>query len=83
MIKVSNHNSQIGVIQQFMKDSSNAMKDFKQAIEADPTYSLAHFNAANLYFNMRYIYATKDLRNYLGCVIRAKRCVSLTLRVFH
>ena len=57
-----------------MKDSSNAMKDFKQAIEADPTYSLAHFNAANLYFNMRYINAT----NSLSSVIRAKRCVSLT-----
>ena len=36
-----------------MNDSANAMNDFQQAIEADPTYSLAYFNAANLYFNMR------------------------------
>ncbi|XP_063677695.1 uncharacterized protein LOC134813749 isoform X3 [Bolinopsis microptera] len=42
-----------GVIQQYMNDSANAMNDFQQAIEADPTYSLAYFNAANLYFNMR------------------------------
>lgn len=45
-----------------MKDPTNAMQDFQQAIEADPTYSLAYFNAANLYFTMRMF--RKALRYY-------------------
>jgi len=51
-----------GVIQQYMKDPANAMSDFQQAIAADPKYSLAYFNAANLYFNMRIF--EKALRYY-------------------
>ena len=38
-----------------MGDVSNAMQDYQQAIAADSEYSLAYFNAANLYFNMRYM----------------------------
>ena len=53
-----------------MKDPANAMKDFQQAIEADPTYSLAYFNAANLYFNMRLF--EKALKYYDAAV---KNCI--------
>lgn len=59
-----------GVVQQYMKDPANAMKDFQQAIEADPTYSLAYFNAANLYFNMRLF--EKALKYYDAAV---KNCI--------
>ncbi|XP_059812571.1 uncharacterized protein ttc6 [Hypanus sabinus] len=38
-----------GVISQFMGDLSNAMSDYKRAIALNPSYSLAYFNAANLY----------------------------------
>uniref|UniRef100_UPI00398E5DDC uncharacterized protein ttc6 isoform X3 n=1 Tax=Pristiophorus japonicus TaxID=55135 RepID=UPI00398E5DDC len=39
-----------GVISQFTGDLPNAMKDYQKAIALDPSYSLAYFNAANLYF---------------------------------
>ncbi|KAM4663541.1 tetratricopeptide repeat protein 6 [Discoglossus pictus] len=42
-----------GVIHQFMGKLPNAMKDFQAAITANPKYSLAYFNAANLYFHNR------------------------------
>ncbi|XP_038636843.1 uncharacterized protein ttc6 [Scyliorhinus canicula] len=39
-----------GVISQFTGDLPNAMRDYQKAITLDHTYSLAYFNAANLYF---------------------------------
>ncbi|XP_053330275.1 uncharacterized protein LOC128504265 [Spea bombifrons] len=42
-----------GVIHQFMGKLPNAMKDYQSAITADPDYSLAYFNAANLYLHNR------------------------------
>ena len=36
-----------------MKDAMGAMHDFQAAIKADPSYSLAYFNAANIYFKNR------------------------------
>ncbi|XP_056011741.1 uncharacterized protein LOC125682590 isoform X3 [Ostrea edulis] len=50
-----------GVINQFMKDRVNAMKDYQNAIRMDPTYSLAYFNAANVYFHTRHF---KQALNY-------------------
>ena len=38
---------------QFMDDSVNAMRDYQAAIELDETYSLAYFNAGNVYFHSR------------------------------
>ena len=38
---------------QYKKDRVNAMLDFQQAIKLDDTYSLAYFNAANIYFHCR------------------------------
>lgn len=38
---------------QFMKDALGAMHDFQAAIRTDPSYSLAYFNAANIYFKNR------------------------------
>lgn len=43
-----------GVINQFMKDPVNAMRDYQQALKIDNTYSLAYFNAANVYFHTRH-----------------------------
>lgn len=43
-----------GVVHQFMNDRVNAMKDYQRAINVDPTYSLAYFNAANVYFHTRH-----------------------------
>ena len=37
-----------------MKDPVNAMRDYKQALKIDNTYSLAYFNAANVYFHTRH-----------------------------
>ncbi|XP_071949677.1 uncharacterized protein [Antedon mediterranea] len=42
-----------GVVHLFMDDRVNAMKDFKAAIKKDPTYSLAYFNSANIFFQNR------------------------------
>ncbi|XP_067895393.1 uncharacterized protein ttc6 isoform X2 [Heterodontus francisci] len=42
-----------GVISQFTGDLPNAMRDYQKAVALDPTYSLAYFNAANLYFYNR------------------------------
>ena len=36
-----------------MKDATGAMYDFQTAIEYDPSYSLAYFNAANIFFKNR------------------------------
>ena len=42
-----------GVIHQFMGERHNAMRDYLAAIKQDPTYALAYFDAANMYFHMR------------------------------
>ncbi|XP_038063059.1 uncharacterized protein LOC119733763 isoform X2 [Patiria miniata] len=42
-----------GVVNQFMQDHHNAMRDYQSAIKLDPGYALAYFNAANLYFHNR------------------------------
>ncbi|XP_028413242.1 uncharacterized protein LOC114536089 isoform X2 [Dendronephthya gigantea] len=42
-----------GVVQQFMGDTVNAMRDYQAAIRLEPCYSLAYYNAANLYFKQR------------------------------
>ncbi|XP_063144977.1 tetratricopeptide repeat protein 6 [Candoia aspera] len=39
-----------GVINQFMGYLNCAMRDYQQAITTDPSYALAYFNAANIYF---------------------------------
>uniref|UniRef100_A0A8C5QLP0 Tetratricopeptide repeat domain 6 n=1 Tax=Leptobrachium leishanense TaxID=445787 RepID=A0A8C5QLP0_9ANUR len=49
-----------GVIHQFMGKLPNAMKDYQAAITADPTYSLAYFNAANLYLHNRQFSQAKE-----------------------
>ena len=36
-----------------MGDIVNAMRDYQSAIKKDPSYSLAYYNAANLYFGHR------------------------------
>ncbi|XP_071127902.1 uncharacterized protein [Mytilus edulis] len=43
-----------GVINQFMQDPVNAMRDYQQALKLDKSYSLAYFNAANVYFHTRH-----------------------------
>ncbi|XP_061164225.1 uncharacterized protein LOC133173256 [Saccostrea echinata] len=55
-----------GVINQFMKDRVNAMKDYQSAIRMDPTYSLAYFNAANVYFHTRHF---KQALNYYNSAV--------------
>jgi len=39
---------------QFMQDRVNAMRDYQTALQLDPTYALAYFNAANVYFHTRH-----------------------------
>ena len=39
-----------GVVNQFLGDRMSAMNDYQSAKNLDPTYSLAYYNAANLYF---------------------------------
>ncbi|RUS90257.1 hypothetical protein EGW08_001946 [Elysia chlorotica] len=43
-----------GVINQFMGDRVMAMQDYQRALKLDPTYALAYFNAANVYFHTRH-----------------------------
>ncbi|KAM5235483.1 tetratricopeptide repeat protein 6 [Ctenodactylus gundi] len=42
-----------GVIHEFMGQELNAMKDYQASISLDPKYSLAYFNAGNIYFHHR------------------------------
>ncbi|XP_057580874.1 tetratricopeptide repeat protein 6 [Hippopotamus amphibius kiboko] len=42
-----------GVIHEFMGQQQNAMRDYQAAISLNPTYSLAYFNAGNIYFHHR------------------------------
>ncbi|XP_055464683.1 tetratricopeptide repeat protein 6 [Psammomys obesus] len=49
-----------GVIHEFMGHRHNAMEDYQAAISLDPTYSLAYFNAGNIYFHHRQFSQAKD-----------------------
>ncbi|ESP04783.1 hypothetical protein LOTGIDRAFT_156007 [Lottia gigantea] len=52
-----------GVIQQFMNDSINAMRDYQAAIKLDKTYSLAYFNMGNVNFHTRHFKQALDNYN--------------------
>ncbi|XP_075701122.1 tetratricopeptide repeat protein 6 isoform X2 [Rhinoderma darwinii] len=49
-----------GVIHQFMGKLPNAMRDYQSAIAANPKYSLAYFNSANLYLHNRQFSQAKE-----------------------
>ncbi|KAM5129116.1 tetratricopeptide repeat protein 6 [Mantella aurantiaca] len=49
-----------GVIHQFMGKFPNAMRDYQSAIATNPKYSLAYFNAANLYLHNRQFSQAKE-----------------------
>uniref|UniRef100_A0A3Q2I8E6 Tetratricopeptide repeat domain 6 n=1 Tax=Equus caballus TaxID=9796 RepID=A0A3Q2I8E6_HORSE len=49
-----------GVIHQFMGQQQNAMKDYQAAISLNPEYSLAYFNAGNIYFHHRQFSQASD-----------------------
>ena len=38
---------------QFMGDLVNAIRDYQAAVKTDPSYALAYYNAANVYFRQR------------------------------
>ena len=38
---------------QFMGDFVNAIRDYQAAVKTDPSYALAYYNAANIYFRQR------------------------------
>ena len=50
-----------------MGDRVNAMRDYQEAIKLDATYSLAYFNAANVYFHMRQF---KQARAYYSVALQ-------------
>uniref|UniRef100_A0A8C2LFU4 Tetratricopeptide repeat domain 6 n=1 Tax=Cricetulus griseus TaxID=10029 RepID=A0A8C2LFU4_CRIGR len=49
-----------GVIHEFMGRKQNAMTDYDAAISLDPEYSLAYFNAGNIYFHHRQFSQAND-----------------------
>ncbi|XP_055989878.1 tetratricopeptide repeat protein 6 [Sorex fumeus] len=49
-----------GVIHEFMGQQQNAMKDYQAALSLNPTYSLAYFNAGNIYFHHRQFSQARD-----------------------
>uniref|UniRef100_A0A8D0RUP4 UDP-N-acetylglucosamine--peptide N-acetylglucosaminyltransferase SPINDLY n=1 Tax=Sus scrofa TaxID=9823 RepID=A0A8D0RUP4_PIG len=49
-----------GVIHEFMGQQQNAMRDYQAAILLNPTYSLAYFNAGNIYFHHRQFSQASD-----------------------
>nr|XP_012622509.1 tetratricopeptide repeat protein 6 [Microcebus murinus] len=49
-----------GVIHEFMGQRQNAMKDYQAAISLNPKYSLAYFNAGNIYFHHRQFSQASD-----------------------
>ncbi|XP_069883001.1 tetratricopeptide repeat protein 6 isoform X1 [Dipodomys merriami] len=42
-----------GVVHELMGHKHNAMKDYQAAVSLDPTYSLAYYNAGNIYLHHR------------------------------
>ena len=51
----------IALVPQFMGDSVSAMRDYQAAIAKDASYSLAYFNAANVYFHKRQFQQVRGL----------------------
>uniref|UniRef100_A0A5F9DJV2 Tetratricopeptide repeat domain 6 n=1 Tax=Oryctolagus cuniculus TaxID=9986 RepID=A0A5F9DJV2_RABIT len=49
-----------GVIHELMGQKQNAMKDYQAAISLNPAYSLAYFNAGNIYFHHRQFSQASD-----------------------
>ncbi|XP_048217938.1 tetratricopeptide repeat protein 6 [Perognathus longimembris pacificus] len=49
-----------GVIHEFMGQKHNAMKDYQAAVSLDPTYSLAYYNAGNIYLHHRQFSQASD-----------------------
>ncbi|ELK11308.1 Tetratricopeptide repeat protein 6 [Pteropus alecto] len=49
-----------GVIHEFMGQQQNAMKDYQAAVSLNPTYSLAYFNAGNIYLHHRQFSQASD-----------------------
>ncbi|EHB03873.1 Tetratricopeptide repeat protein 6 [Heterocephalus glaber] len=49
-----------GVIHEFMGQQQSVMKDYQAAIALDPKYSLAYFNAGNIYFHHRQFSQASD-----------------------
>lgn len=49
-----------GVIHEFMGQQQNAMADYQAAISLDPNYSLAYFNAGNIYLHHRQFSQASD-----------------------
>uniref|UniRef100_A0A8C9DDS3 Tetratricopeptide repeat domain 6 n=1 Tax=Prolemur simus TaxID=1328070 RepID=A0A8C9DDS3_PROSS len=49
-----------GVIHEFIGQRQNAMKDYQAAISLNPKYSLAYFNAGNIYFHHRQFSQASD-----------------------
>ncbi|XP_075803800.1 tetratricopeptide repeat protein 6 isoform X1 [Microtus pennsylvanicus] len=49
-----------GVIHEFMGQQQNAMTDYQAAISLDPKYSLAYFNAGNIYLHHRQFSQASD-----------------------
>ncbi|XP_048585429.1 uncharacterized protein LOC5512045 isoform X2 [Nematostella vectensis] len=42
-----------GVVQQYMGDYVNAVRDYQAAIRLEPSYALSYYNAGNVYFRQR------------------------------
>ncbi|KAL1790377.1 tetratricopeptide repeat protein 6, partial [Sigmodon hispidus] len=49
-----------GVIHEFMGQRQNAITDYQAAISLDPKYSLAYFNAGNIYLHHRQFSQARD-----------------------
>jgi tetratricopeptide (TPR) repeat protein len=58
-----------------MGDTVNAMRDYQAAIRLEPDYSLAYYNAANLYFKQRQFQQVRNVFTYLGV---GSQCFHLT-----
>lgn len=59
-----------------MKDALGAMHDFQAAIKNNPAYSLAYFNAANIYFkNRQYRQVRRELLDCLWSLYSYKAVI--------
>ena len=65
-----------GVVHQFNGDLVCAMRDYRRAILAEPTYKLAYYNAANVYLHQRQY---KQVKRPYSCFLRQLLTVILTL----